>query len=438
MYQLKLVHLRAPVWRFLLVLPVALSFFIAWSAARWYMGNEIASVAARMPEGAIETAQSATRLAPDDPLTHWSLAALEQRGVSSEQVAAAVSAYERAVSLSPHDFRLWVDLGRAREQAGDARGSEQALRRAIELAPAYVWPRWHLGNFLVRQGRNDEGFNELRRVAESDNTKRGAVFDLAWNVYGGDVEMMRRAAAESPTVRVDFLSYLLTRRRVDEAYKLWSGFSAAEKREQAAVGQTLVNYLVEEKRFRAAAEVAREAIASGQEGGAVLITPGKITNGDFESAVAQSGASAFDWRVTNVQQAQIALDPARPHGGQRSLFVRFNATGALTFENVTQTIAVEPGAQYRLTFYVRTNELKTASAPIVQVLNASNGRLLAASQPAPAGQSDWQEVAVDFKLPPDSDGITLRMSRAACTAENGVCPIFGTVWYDDFNLQLVG
>jgi hypothetical protein len=83
------------------------------------------------------------------------------------------------------------------------------------------------------------------------------------------------------------------------------------------------------------------------------------------------------------------------------------------------------------------NNLRTAATTVVQVLGA-DGKVLAESEPLPAGKSDWQQFSLNFKTPPDVDGVTLRISRTPCTSEGGVCPIFGTVWYDDFNLQLAG
>jgi hypothetical protein len=140
--------------------------------------------------------------------------------------------------------------------------------------------------------------------------------------------------------------------------------------------------------------------------------------------------------VASVAQAQAGIDPAGARDGNLSLRISFNAPAALKF-NITQLVAVEPATSYRLLYYVRANNLKSAAMPIVQVL-APDGKLLGESQAVEPGKSDWQQITVNFKTPPDADGITVRITRAACTMQGAMCPIFGTVWYDDFNLQLVG
>lgn len=417
--------------RLALVAFTLVALFAAWQAARWYMGSEIASIATQIPADPLGAARTAVRLAPSDPLAHWSLATMEQRDISPEQAQAAMPEYEKAVSLSPMDFRLWVDLGRARERVGDFAGSEKALRRSVELAPYYAWPRWHLGNFLVRRGRNLEGLAELQRVAAADPSKRSAVFDLAWYISGGDTQTAKDLLGDSTAIRAGFAQYLLGRQRPDDALQIWSSLSSADKKENSGLGEKLLQSLLAAKRFRTASALAKEI---GRGGSAPEV--GKISNGSFESPVVQNNTAFFDWHVSSIPQAQAGLDPADARDGNLSLRVSFNAPGALNF-NITQMVAVEPATSYRLLFYVRGNNLKSAAMPIVQVV-APDGKVLGESQSVEPGKTDWRQITVDFRTPPDVDGVTVRIARAPCTMQGAMCPIFGTVWYDDFNLQFVG
>ncbi len=421
--------------RLALVALVLVAFLASWRAARWYMGSEFALLAPLLPaEDSMSTAQSAVRLAPADPMSHRALAELLQKELTPETLERSVGEYERAVSLSPGDFRLWIDLGRAREQTGNYEAAEKALRRAVELAPYYSWPRWHLGNFLMRRERFDEGMAELRRVVESDASKRGAVFDLAWRVYGGDAGTLANLLGNGADVRIDLINYLLARQQLDKAIELWSGLKEDERKSGAATAQALFDRLVAARRFRDALSAAQQV---GQSASGARPEVGKITNGSFESGVTQNSTNFFDWHVpSGTAQLQPALDSANPRQGSLSLRINFNAQGALDL-NIKQEVALEPAASYRLSFYVRANNLKSAATPVVQVIG-DGGKVLAESQPVDPGKTDWQQVVIDFKTPKDVDGITLRITRAPCTAEGVVCPIYGTVWYDDFNLQLVG
>jgi tetratricopeptide (TPR) repeat protein len=415
-----------------LAVVVLAALFCSWRALRWYAGSEIALAAPQLSENALDAARTASRLAPDDPLARWALASVLQRGVGANDLQSAISEYKRAVSLSPGDFRLWTDLGRAEEQAGNMAESEKALRRAVELAPYYSWPRWHLGNFLLRRARYEEALTELRRVAETDQSKRGAIFDYTWMVYNGDVGAVARALGDSPAVRAEFIGYLLGRKRLAEALEIWSGFSREQKKEFEPTSTLLVDTLVTEKRYRQALTLLRDL--SDDKAGFEI---GKVANGSFEGAVAQDGNGLFAWSVPSSAQARASLDSGKAQDGSLSLRINFNASEPLEL-NVSQLVAVEPGASYRLSFYVRTSGLKSAAAPVVKILSPVDKSRIAESAQSATGDSEWQKISVDFKAPADADGIILSISRATCAAEGGVCPIFGTVWYDDFNLQLAG
>src|SRR5215210_4340521 len=115
MDQLKLINVRAPLRRVLLVLPVLLALIGSWYASRWYVGNTMAEFAPQVENGGLDTARTALRLAPNDPWTHWTYAGLEKSSFEPEALRDSVAHYEEAVRLSPNDYRFWMDLGRARE-----------------------------------------------------------------------------------------------------------------------------------------------------------------------------------------------------------------------------------------------------------------------------------------------------------------------------------
>lgn len=425
-----------PLLRALLLVVGALALVCAWYAGRWYFGNTIAEFTPQVEAGAMDSARTALRLAPDDPMSHWSAGQVEMKEFSPEQLAAAVNHFERAVSLSPNDYRLWMDLGRAREQMGDPVGSEKAFRRAVELAPAYTYPRWYLGNLLLRQGRPDEAFVELGRAGAGDKRLRPQIFSLAWRIYGEDVESVQRAVGDSAGARADLAVYLIRQERVDEALRIWSSLSAAEKKEQRETNDALVKALVAAKRYRAVLDVSRDLAPQGT---ASLPVAEQFFNGGFESDAAAVVAGVFGWQVNPGPEAQIAIDPRTGHQGSRSLRVVFNAPTTLAFNNISQLVVVEPSTSYRFEGFAIARNLRTAGAPTIEIVDAADEKsTLGVSQPLSIESTDWQRVTIDFKTPEKAEAVIVRTGRASCGPKMPVCPILGLVWYDDFNLQRIG
>jgi tetratricopeptide (TPR) repeat protein len=418
--------------RWLLLLPALLAILGAWFVVRWYIGNTVAEYAPDVAEGGIDLARMAVRWAPGDPLTHWRLGSLEEKVFSAENMADAVREYQLAVTLSPNDYRYWMELGRALEASGDRESGEKALRRAVELAPAYSHPRWHLGNLLLREGKLGEAFEQLGHAAEADNLMRPQVFDLAMNVFNGDVNEIAKVACVSPAARMQLAIYLVAMKRFDDGMRLWSSTNPADRSQQIELAKEMRRSLIEAKQFHYALALIRE-----MEPDANLPQPEQFWNGGFESDLKLANASTFDWVIDSRASAQVAID-SHPHSGQRSLRIVLRAPRTLDNIHVSQTVTVEPGVRYRFECYVRTEDLISASTPILAVFDAVDHATLVASNPLPTGTNDWQKISLEFTANPKHDGITVGFYRVPCPGEGQICPIFGTVWYDDFNLQRIG
>lgn len=414
--------------RWLLLVPALIAILGGWLTVRWYVGNTIAEYAPDVTEGGLDMARMAVRWAPGDPLAHWRLGSLEEKAFSAENIAAAVGEYQTAVRLSPNDYRYWMEFGRALESSGDRESGEKALRRAVELAPAYSHPRWHFGNLLVRQGKYHEAFEQLGHAVESDNEMRRQVFDLAMHVFDGDVNEIDKVASVSPAARMQFANYLVTVQRTDDAMRLWTAVGAADRAKQTELVKEFEQALIDGKQFHAVLTVMREL-----EPQAAAAQPEQFQNGGFESELTQAGPNTFNWVIEGRATVQAALD-SQAHSGQRSLRVAFRAARGLDKIPISQTVVVQPGTSYRLECYVRVDDLISSSTPSIQVTDAIDGSVLGTSTPIPSGSSPWQLVTLDFTTKPQHDGITVGFYRAPC-ADGQICPIFGTIWYDDFNIK---
>ena len=423
-------NFKPPALRWLLFLPALLALVSAGAAVRWYVGNTVAEFSPAVDEGGLEMAQMAVRWAPDDPLTHWRLASFEQKTFSAENLAAAVREYELAVQASPYDYRYWMELGRALEANGDSDRGEKALRRAVELAPAYSHPRWHYGNLLLREGKTDEAFAQLSRAAEADELMQAPIFGLATQVFGGDIEKIIQVLP-APAVRLQFAISLLNTNKFDEAARVMRTITPADRKAQPDLTDRVLQSLLDHKQFHAALALLREIEPAGTQ----LPEPEQFWNGGFEKPIPLSDTKPFRWVIGSPSQAQIAIDPRGRTTG--SLRIIFKASTRLESIPVSQTIIVEPETQYRIQFYQRTEGLVTASAPAVTISDAIDKTQLVSSPPMPTGTNDWQLVTLDFKTKPKHEGISFGLIRAACEGNQPICPIFGTIWYDDFNLQRV-
>jgi len=148
-------------------------------------------------------------------------------------------------------------------------------------------------------------------------------------------------------------------------------------------------------------------------------------------------AAERDGRLgAGIADDQIGIDPDKSNGGARSLRVVFQVRSNLEGLNIGQLVPVEPNSEYDLEYYFMTEKLESGSAPMVQVLDPATGGLLVSSPQAPSGTSEWTRVNLSFKTDAKTEAVSLRVVRLNCSDdENPICPIFGSIWYDDFSFK---
>lgn len=402
-----------------LVVAVCAALLFGWFSIRWQLGDMLAEYAQPSDEGAKNTARAALDFAPRDPLVNWLY-------VNTENAPASKNSVETVVKLAPFDYRWWIELGRMREQAGDADAAEKAFRRAVELAPEYTFPRWQTGNFYLRQSRPDEAFRELTTAAQSNSIYREQVFSIAWEYFEGDTKRLEQIAGNSPEMRADLAKYYAQKNRSDDSLRVWNTLSETEKRENAAAARAVARSLYDKQLFRAALEFVRQLDIEPEAKNET------VQNAGFERPIENYKDVYFGWRVMPAERMEIKLDPTQKKEGARSLRVSFNGYAQPAIFNILQNVTVEPRAHYRLSFWIKTENLKTGGAPLLEIYTTADGKTIASSAPFPVGTNDWQQLKVEFNAPESVEAVGVRTARVYC-GEN--CPLVGAFWYDDFRLE---
>ena len=402
------------------------ALIFGWFAVRWQLGNMLAILTTSNDKNAGEIAQFSVNLAPDDPAANLLLADTKKEIFSPDESSSTINNYKKVVRLSPFDYRWWIELGRAFEQADKNGEAEKAYLRAVELAPDYTNPHWQLGNFYLRRNRSDEAFAELKKAAETNPIYRDQVFSLAWDYYNQDKNKLEQIAGDKPIVKAGLARFYAAKELAGDALRVWNTLSPEEKQENTAYAKVIAQAFYEKRIYPQALEFYR---GLGIESDAKAET---IQNAGFEKPIGETKDTYFGWKISPAEKMEVKLDPTQKHEGNRSLRVSFNGFFAPTLFNITQIVIVEPSAKYRLTFWLRTENLKSGGNPILEIYDAYSDANIATSAPFPTDTTDWQQIKMEFTAPPNTQSAAIRTSRVFC---GEVCPIVGTFWYDDFRLE---
>jgi len=422
-------HTKSLKARIALFLLIVAALIFGFYAARWQLGDMLAELTSPTDPQVSDIADLAESLAPRDPRAKWLAATAETSVFSTAAIDSSVGLFCDTVRLSPYDFRWWIEYGRSLESAGRSVESEAALSRAIEIAPNYAHPHWQLGNFYLRQNRNDDAFRELSLATRNDPAYRNQVFALVWDYFGHDKSKVEEVAAGAPDVSADLALFYAYRYQAKDALRIWNSIPEQEKPHFQKNAKVLAQVCADIGAFREGVEFSRQA---GIDPDAEIE---KITDPGFESTLRSKEETFFGWKIDRADgRADIAADTSVIHSGKRSLRITFRNYDRPNFNSIWQNIAIEPGTRYKLNFWVRTENLRSGGPPLMEVLNAGDGKILANSTAFPLGTNDWRQVSVDLTTPNQSDGIIVRTSRSYC---GDTCPIAGIVWLDDFEILRV-
>jgi tetratricopeptide (TPR) repeat protein len=397
-------------------------FAVIYFFARWGLAN-MASLRTDQPEVAV----NAVSLSPSDPQTHFAAAVLLEKTFLPADFERSLKEYEEAATLSPSNYLVWLEYGKALDRHGEKERAEAALRKALGLAPNYASTKWALGNFLLRQGDSNEAFKNLREALDSNPSLADATVQSAYSWFDGDIDQVKASLGASPFAQVSLIKLLIREKRLDDALAIWSSVPLDGDRSALKDAETqLLASLVTEKRYRDAYR-----IYSSERSGNDLDAFGNVTNGGFEEPVKIQGSPLFEWQIDDSPKSQVAIIEGQGHSGTRSLRLLFNLTEAKDFRGVSQYVAVKPGQRYKFESFYRS-DLKTAVPLKWEILSAADGKEISSSQPI-NNTADWVALGSIFVVPQGNDAVVIRLSRDNCLS--AICPLNGSVFLDDISIR---
>jgi tetratricopeptide (TPR) repeat protein len=366
-------------------------------------------------------ANEAVKLTPNDPEAHRARAVvLNNSGLKEE----AAKEMEVAVSLRPRDDLLWLDVGMLRDGYGDTDSALVAFDHSVRLAPHYGHPHWQRGNLLVRLGRYNEGFADLRLAAASNRDFLPGLIDLAWGISREDAQLTEDLVQfQDDHARLALSRFFARRGKKVEALEQFRRITTPISEDARA---DLVRTLIQSKAFPDAFEI-------WKSGSANMNSTGIIQDGGFEQELILD-QSGFGWQAPKYDNVIFALDVNDPHSGARSLRITFEG-----YDNkasvLSQLFLVKPDRSYRVSFAVKTKDLVTGGLPALKIVDANTGQSLGSSPGFQSGTSGWTTFSIDFKTARASTAALIMLERNPCSTSP--CPIFGHVWLDSFAVNEV-
>lgn len=357
----------------------------------------------------------AARLTPRNPHIHRLLARYYLTDPNNPDFDRALYNADRAVTLSPQDYRNLLVKAEVLEVLGDKLGAEALIQKALELAPNYFAPNWHMANLLIRQGKIQQSAPYFRTSLQANPEQTKRYLEIFSQLGGGNVALMRSLLPETRVARNHLLIFLIEQKDYLGAAAQWKTLPAEEREDY--LGRNILTNLLKNGHYHEGFQFWKELT------GRIEAEPG-LRNGRFEEQIAED-AYDFDWKFKDYKGVRLERDSA-PTGF--SLKLNYSDLGNSGFEHLTQSVFVKPNSSYWLKFKAKAEKLSSDGLPQIEVVAGST----LASLPIERGSYDWREYAIPFRTDQNSL-IEVKLIRKQCPASP--CPILGQLWLSDFSLQ---
>ena len=397
------------------VLGVAICLFLIQASARVGFSRLLARYA--LVANSVPAADEAIRLSPSDPDAHRTRALILTR---QQQAPEAVKSLEAATNLRYRDDYLWIELGSAREAAGDTTGALTAFDQAVRWAPHYAHTHWQRGNLLLRMGRRDEAFAELRNAATANRGYLPNLIDLAWGISREDIDATEKfVEIKNDTERLTLIRFLARKGKGKETNSQMQLLSASVAKEHK---DEVVRLLFTAKAFNDAFNLWTSDPCCAMP---------TLFNAGFEDAQILNEPGFGGWVLSPQQKIKLAIDVSEKFGGSKSLQLKFDGDWNPGTPLLSQTILVESATTYPVAFNIKSKDLVTGGPLMLTINDAENGQLLGKSEDFPSTNA-WATLNFDFSTLETTKAAVIRLQRSNCSSSP--CPIFGTLWLDEISI----
>ncbi|MEP7338150.1 MAG: hypothetical protein ABI977_10435 [Acidobacteriota bacterium] len=368
----------------------------------------------------------------------------------------AIADLQKATTVSPHDYRYWLELGKAYDSASQSQQAETSMLRAVELAPRYFEPRWALANLRLRAGKSEQALDDLRQAValsgtlyaraqqRTDRNVTLNALNAVTGAFGMNLDALRRATPPDNIAQAYLAEFFATHDAMEQALELWRRLPPTGADADPASYRDLVFQLLRELQGKYRFDEAREVWAkfAAAEGATDVDANNLMTNAGFERAPLSERYAAlldpqagFDWIIRRHPEVSLSRGNDSVHSGANALHLVFAASMGSEFQPASQLVAVEPSRQYRLSYFVKTQNISSLpnETPFVEITDAMNPALFSLRSVVPSGTAEWNEQTVSFTTPDSTRGLRLTVRAPQLKVVNRTR--IAELWLDDFTLS---
>lgn len=357
----------------------------------------------------------------------YRLARYRQFDFENSDLPLAISYYQQATTIDPGSSSYWMGLGSAYEMVGNPGGAERAFRNAQKDYPVSAQADWAYGNFLLRQGRTQDAFQQIYRAISSDPKLTPLAISGCWRSTHDIEEILKFALPANPDSYWGAIDFFVGAVEPNAAAAVWSRLAGVGATFPPSRAFPLLDLLISSGHADEAGLVWQQTLSQAHIAPQYGPDDSLVWNGSFEQDLLNGG---FAWQYKPTAGARMDLDAETFHSGTRSLRVEFDGTVNVDFSNLWQYMIVQPNTLYRFRAYMQTEEITTDSGVRFEISDPMRAAVAATANVI--GSKPWSAEEAEILTGPQTRLLKIVLRRRPSDKFGN--KIKGIAWVDDISL----
>jgi tetratricopeptide (TPR) repeat protein len=337
--------------------------------------------------------------------------------------------YQRAVQDDPLSAIYWMNLAGAYEANGDLGSAQNAFERARSVYPLSAEVAWNYGNFLLRQGKEEEGYAEIHHAVQSDPSLLALAISRVWRSSHDVNVLLDQVLPANVDAYIQALDFFASIRQSDAARSVWRRLISLGQLVALPRTFPFLDELISDDRAADAKQVWIEALTAAGLPHDEPLNHSLVWDGGFSHDFDNGG---LGWRWNSSPGASIDFDTAPPSYGVRTVRLDFGGGNNLEITQPMQYVPVEPSHAYHFHAYMRTAEITTESGMRFSIVDPNHNNAVNALTENFTGSHPWTATDVELTTGPDTHFLLVRLLRFGSRLFDN--KLSGTVWIADASL----
>lgn len=363
----------------------------------------------------------ASKITPENAQYYYLLALLRY---DSKDIDGSVKFFTKSLKLNPSDSRSWLGLARSYIEKGNNDRASYAIKRAISMDGNSPETIWEAGLLSLMNGNNEDASGLLRRYLSVMPSEQEKLYPVLFSIGADSDFIINSLLPREYDFYKRYLYFLIRNNLSKEAMDLWVRIGEMHPERELYV--RYCDFLIKSGHTDKAIVLWDDFLKRFE------IARGKgdnlIWNGDFEY---NPEGGCLDWRIGRAEGVKVFIDRDVSRTGGSSLTVSFNGQTNPDIYIASQVVPVEQAKRYRLTGYIRTENITTKNGIFMDVRGNDCGLNYLRTEPL-TGTNLWSRLDLEFRVPTGCDAVRVGIRREK--SEKFDNRISGDAWVDSISM----